>query len=492
MKKVLAFDIVLLFFVSVVTAQRITDSYHPGGFDGVGASYKTFSVSDTSMVRFSRGNLQYNPALNKWRFALRQYFYVCSDNANIAQDYDGWIDLFGWGTSGWNSGAVAYQPWATNEDDSDYYPGGSFENDLTGAYANADWGMYNRIENGGQCSGMWRVLTKDEWNYLLGHNVIRQGKHGLATIGGLYKGMVILPDEWTLPVGIDFFSDYEQGYEFSNNQYTYAEWENMQSAGAIFLPASGDRWETDLFLDETHGCYWASTGFIDGAWNICFREAGMSLGIPRPTGVSVRLVRNEKIKKIPGEWINMGLPSGTEWYSCNLGATKPEEYGYYFAWGETSPKESYSWSTYAHGTGSNEITKYCYDASYGLDGFTDTLTVLEPIDDAAYVAFDGAARIPNETEWQELIDNCTGEYTTLNGMQGYRFTSNANGNTLFLPAAGLMNNSHLAFASSDGYYWFVSLSTMDPEGARYFNFSSGTTQISNYVRFYGLSIRPVK
>ena len=87
---------------------QVTDGYRPGGFGASGASTHLFSVSETKRVRFSRGNLQYNPSLGVWRFALRQYHYVCQDNANIAADYDGWIDLFGWGTSGWNSGATAY------------------------------------------------------------------------------------------------------------------------------------------------------------------------------------------------------------------------------------------------------------------------------------------------------------------------------------------------------------------------------------------------
>ena len=263
----------------------------------------------------------------------------------------------------------------------------------------------------------------------------------------------------------------------------------------IFLPAAGDWDGYSLWYANEYGGYWASLldeSSTTNAWSMFFSEdypsGDVNSEAERYYGISVRPVKSP----IYQEWVDLGLPSGTKWYSCNIGATKPWEYGSYFAWGETSPKASYNWSTYAHGTGRYEMTKYCYDASYGLNDFTDTLTVLEPSDDAAHVAFGGAARIPNETEWQELIDNCTGEYTTLHGVQGYLFTSNANGNTLFLPAAGLMNNTNLAFAGSEGYYWFVTLSTMDPEGARYFNFYSGHTQISNYVRFYGLSIRPVR
>jgi hypothetical protein len=127
MKHILSLSVALL-MACVAFAQNITDFYRPGGFDYNGASIKTFSVSDTTSVQFSRGNLQYNAALDKWRFALRQYDFACGDNANASETYDGWIDLFGWGTSGWNSGATAYQPWATNTTSAVYYPGGSYDN----------------------------------------------------------------------------------------------------------------------------------------------------------------------------------------------------------------------------------------------------------------------------------------------------------------------------------------------------------------------------
>ena len=145
-----------------------------------GAILAEFSVSDSTKVYFSQGNLQYRASSKTWRFAEHQWDFVGdsingnvyengvkSDNAKISSTYDGWIDLFGWGTSGWNSGANAYQPYSTSTVYSDYYPDGSYYNDLTGSYANADWGVYNKISNGGNQAGLWRTLTYSEWSYLI-------------------------------------------------------------------------------------------------------------------------------------------------------------------------------------------------------------------------------------------------------------------------------------------------------------------------------------
>ena len=229
-----------------------------------------FSVSENLQVHFSQGNLQYQASTNTWRFADHQYDYVGgggegtvlgSDNCNISCIYSEWIDLFGWGTSGWNSGAVCYQPWSTSTRYSDYCPGGSYTNDLTGAYAEADWAWHNAISNGGNAVHHWRTLTIAEWDYLLRHHTNAPG-----TINGV-DGLIILPDSWTLPTGCTFdhgvIPDNEYAeYPVYHNNYTFSQWAAMEAAGAVFLPAAGDRYGSRA-AGGLLGFYWSSTSSGD-------------------------------------------------------------------------------------------------------------------------------------------------------------------------------------------------------------------------------------
>jgi hypothetical protein len=191
-------------------------------------------------------------------------------------------------------------------------------------------------------------------------------------------------------------------------------------------------------------------------------------------------------------WVDLGLPSGLLWAKCNVGATAPEDYGDYFAWGETQPKSEYTWHNYRHGIGYNHLNKYCNNSIYGHNGFTDTLTTLEPCDDAATANMENA-RTPTESEWNELINNCTGEWTTLNGVNGYRFTG-SNGNSIFLPAAG----GNECTPGGSGHYWSASIYLHCPYAAKAFIFyhSDNPTEEGSYIGFNdranGLSVRAVR
>ena len=259
-----------------------------------GAIQAAFSISATEKVYFSQGNLQYNAGSNIWRFAENQYDIIGDNNSNISSTYSGWIDLFGWGTSGWNSGANAYQPYSTSTNDEDYC---SASNNLTGSYANADWGVYNKISNGGNTAGQWRTLTYVEWNYLLSERTDASALKGSATVNGV-TGMILLPDNWTTPSGITFTSGMNG---FSNNTYTTSDWVKMEANGAVFLPAAGRRYGSEVNRVGSYGNYWSSSvGYDDYDYvyyfyalylYFCRIDANTGNGNGRGTGLSVRLVR---------------------------------------------------------------------------------------------------------------------------------------------------------------------------------------------------------
>ena len=185
------------------------------------------------------------------------------------------------------------------------------------------------------------------------------------------------------------------------------------------------------------------------------------------------------------EYVDFGLPSGTLWATMNVGATTPEDYGNYYAWGETATKATYDWSTYFDtNDGGNTFTKYNKEGGK---------TVLDPEDDAAHVNWGGSWRIPTKAEWKELIDNCTWTWTTQNGINGYKVTSNKEGYTdkfIFLPAAGYRYDSDLDSVGSYGDYW-SSLNEGSSSEAWYLLFNSGTHRLNDDYRFYGQSVRPV-
>ncbi len=245
------------------------------GFDENGASDAVFTVSSSGQtVRFSRGNLQYTTtgthtvseggtATGTWRFAEHQYDYIGADNANISSTYSGWIDLFCWGTSGWNSGVTCYQPWSSSTDWNNFYLNGSYLS-LMYSYANADWGVYNAISNGGNQAGMWRTLTENEWTYLLNTRSastvdgVANARYAMATVVGV-AGLIVFPDTFTLPAGLTVINVNTANVSYLNNTYTDSQWIQMEAAGCIFLPAAGERSGTNVEGGNIAGCYWSST-----------------------------------------------------------------------------------------------------------------------------------------------------------------------------------------------------------------------------------------
>ena len=272
-------------------------------FNEDGSTKKMFNVGGGKYVYFSCGNLQFQlkEGTPKWRFAEHQYDTRAAENVNASPSYEGWIDLFGWGTSGWASGANQRTPYATSTTNSDYWPGGSSSNDLTGTCANADWGVRNsdgvrHIYYGNtQSSASWRTLTSAEWNYLINSRTNAANKWGYATIAGMYKGVVILPDSWTLPTGVSFTPG--KASQFTTNEYSLDQWGEMEYAGAVFLPNTGYRDGTSmvgLASGSEDARYWSTTHMSDdNAYGYRFTKT-----LHQPThngarhfGYAVRLVK---------------------------------------------------------------------------------------------------------------------------------------------------------------------------------------------------------
>ncbi|MBR1631112.1 MAG: hypothetical protein IJ680_04580 [Paludibacteraceae bacterium] len=268
------------------------------------AGIGVFTINESGgQVTFSPGNLQYQASTGMWRFAEHQYDYVGDsvkgnvyengvkcDNALISSSYSGWIDLFGWGTSGWSSGANAYMPYSTSTNYYDYYPGGNYLNNLTGVYARADWGVYNQI--GADAAGTWRTLTESEWRYVLRSRANASQLQGQGTVNGV-AGFILLPDGWVAPAGISFTAGTDIGYTI--NTYSLTQWALLEQTGAVFLVASGLRYEMFVNEVQSYTGYWSATsyGSNESAWNFDFASWGAFLIYAyRENGLSVRLVQD--------------------------------------------------------------------------------------------------------------------------------------------------------------------------------------------------------
>ena len=248
-----------------------------------GAILAEFSVSDSTKIYFSQGNLQYQASTNTWRFAEHQWDFVGNDNENISEKYTGWIDLFGWGTSGYNG----KNPYMTSTSYSDY---GDGSNDIAGT--NYDWGVYNKISTGGNQAGLWRTLTKDEWNYVISNRTDARYLRGTATVNGV-NGLILLPDNWTLPTGVTF--TYGEG-GWSQNTYSASDWSKMEANGAVFLPAAGYRYRTYVNDVDSYSYLWSSST-LGNDYNQFLTFNSYHVGMyfcQSHLGLSVRLVQDVK------------------------------------------------------------------------------------------------------------------------------------------------------------------------------------------------------
>ena len=200
----------------------------------------------------------------------------------------------------------------------------------------------------------------------------------------------------------------------------------------------------------------------------------------------VRSFTTEAISITAGDAIDLGL--SVKWASCNVGADSPEEYGDYYAWGETEEKNNYDWSTYKWGS-DDYLTKYCFDPLYGV---FDNKNYLEPEDDVAHVKRGDGWRMPTAKESFELAEKCVWLWISVNGVNGYLVTG-PNGNSIFLPAAGCRYGTELQSDGTYGYYWTSSLDDQRPDHAWYhYGADYPEYHWDHYIsRVYGLTVRPV-
>ena len=240
---------------------------------------------------------------------------------------------------------------------------------------------------------------------------------------------------------------------------------------------------------------WALLGGLSVAAVIAAIFLGGRKSVPSVTVPSVTV--SAATGSINGhEWVDLGLPSGLKWATCNVGASSPSDYGNYYAWGETAPKSDYSWSNlkYCTGLSGDHFSRYVPSDEvkyWSGSGNPDNKMELELLDDAAHANWGGSWRMPTDAEWMELLDRCSWTWTTQGGKNGYKVTSGTNGNSIFLPAAGYRNESSLNDAGSNGYYWSSSLDSDNPNDAWLVFFFSGEVYGTYYVRFRGQSVRPV-
>jgi len=314
--------------------------------------------------------------------------------------------------------------------------------------------------------------------------------------------------EWQMPSNGQF-------KELMSSENTSTEWvtqngqqglkiTSLRNGKSIFLPGAGyyegTQHDAASASSGYHAIYWSRSLYTQNCSQGCAFYGGKA-GVDvysnnRFWGQTVRPVRVKEMKE--HEYVDLGLPSGTLWATTNIGANTPEEYGDYFAWGETRPKDDYSSLTYRYCYGYDErLTKYCNQSQYGYNGFTDYLTELLPEDDAATAIWGNEWQIPSLWQFEELMDEeyTTALWTTRNGVNGYLITSKQKGNdnSIFLPAAGaaaLMNGGTYLNVGLDGYYQSCTLGN-DCRFVSSFGFSRSSLYWS-FNRYNGQSIRPVR
>ena len=342
-----ALNVTLL--ILLMNVAGITQGFAQGNVP-TGAINGRFSVSENHQVYFAKGNLQYNAMAHSWRFAENQYDYIGAANNNISSEYNGWIDLFGWGTSGYHDANdpynVNYQPWSTSisevNSSYNYYGYGPSTNmsdpNLTGTSANYDWGVYNPIINGGNTANQWRTLTQPEWEYVFSTRTTTSGiLYAKANVNNV-NGIILLPDDWNSST-YSLSNTNTPEASFSSNTLTVSQWSTLEQAGAVFLPAAGYRYDgTSIDQVGSYGLYWTASGhtclealrlaFFDlnhGTYGYYYRCNGLSVRLVSMNAVYTSYNINATPNPSDGGTI-IGAGTYQAGETCTLTATANEGY----------------------------------------------------------------------------------------------------------------------------------------------------------------------
>ena len=447
--------------------------------------------NDKPYVKISASNRMTGPAtvtVKDLRAGTTETILISVSDDEPVGDHE-WVDL------GLPSGTL----WATcnvgansPEEYGDYFAWGETEPNniydwIMYKWMNAGWSSWTQINKYTFADGQTEACWYSDGTFIGDNNMELDSEDDAATANW--------GSGWQMP-------SIDQMDELLNSEYTTTEWTTMSgvngrkvtskvNGNSIFLPAAGHYYDTSLLYEGSDGDYWSrslSTIYSNCACGLGFysRDIITSNNSSRYFGQSVRPVRIQKNDE-EHEYVDLGLPSGTKWATCNVVANSPEEYGDYFAWGETAPKDEYNWSTYFD-TDDGGSTFKKYNNNGGL-------TELQPADDAATANWGSGWQMPSIDQIEELInsDYTTTEWTTQGGVNGRLITSKSNGNSLFLPAAGYRYDTSLLFnAGSGGSFWSRSLFADDSDYACSLYFYSGDIDGRDSGRVHGRSVRPVR
>ena len=469
---------------------------------------------------------------------------VGADNPEDYGDYFAWGETqpkgyYDWNTYRYCNGSYSYNTLTKYCNDPDCGYNG-FSDNLTTLLpvddaATANWGTGWHMPTKAEWGSDWRMPTKAEWEELLGNTTVtlvsQNGVNG-CLLSASNGNSLFLPAAGDRS-GSDLISAGSRGFYWSSSLATdypkcalilyfdsgsYGMGNDYRCYGRSVRPVRSSGQNTSYSINAI--TYPTNGGTITGGGNFALGQSCTLTATANEGYAFVNWTENGEVVSTNAiytfpvnanrtlvanfttggggngtyngyAYVDLGLPSGLLWATCNVGATTPEGYGDYFAWGETQPKDTYNWSTYQYCNGSNNtLTKYCNDPDYGYNGFTDNLTTLLPEDDAATANWGDGWRMPTKEEWEELKNNTTVTWTTQNGVNGRLFTA-SNGNSLFLPAAGYRYISSLCHANY-GYYWSSSLYTDGPYVAWILYFDSGGYSMYLSTRYCGQSVRPVR